>query len=230
MNQQAQSHSPSLQRTLFSAIDAALGQVHTALPAIIDKYDHATQTAEVKPALRRRFADDSVVELPVIPGVPVLWPGSADGGICWPLTRGDAVMLMFSERSMDEWMANGGVVTPSDGRRFDLTDAVAIPKLVAGGAQGHADNNTDMILAFKSATIRFKSDGEIVINGGNTVTIKANGDVELGTGVVQKLLTESFKTIVFDLHTHPYAAGVTSPPTPIPDPTGITMTSKVVAQ
>lgn len=228
MNQQAQTHTPTLQHALSVAIDTYMTTVHTAIPAEVDKYDHQKQIADVKPVLKRRFEDGTELELPVIPNVPVAWPGSVDGSLTFPLNRGDTVLLVFSERSMDEWLAQGGVVSPSDGRKFDLKDAVAIPRLPEFMTGGLADNNTDMQLRFGDTVLRIKPDGELKIEGGNELTIKANGDIILGSALTKKLLTEDFKTLVYALHVHPAPGGTTSAPTPIPCPTELT--SKVVAQ
>jgi hypothetical protein len=217
MKQQAQSHVPTLQQGILSVIDGVLNHLHTCLPGIVERYDYKTQTAEIKPALKRKFADDTEVELPIIPGVPVIWPGTQDGGMSFPLNRGDTVALIFSERSMDEWISRGGVVSPADGRQFDLTDAMAIPRIVAGATAGHADNNDDMVLKFKSALIRIKSNGDIEIGGLNPASL-------------QNVLTKTFKTLVYDNHIHPAPGGTTSPPEPIPDTLGLTITEKVKLQ
>jgi hypothetical protein len=52
---------------------------------------------------------------------------AGDAFISLPLKRGDYVGLLFSERSLDIWLATGGTVDPKDPRKFDISDAVAYP-------------------------------------------------------------------------------------------------------
>ena len=59
-------------------IEHHLADVHTAMPARVQSYDAATQTATLVPLVRHAvmLGDGSVEreELPVLPAVPVLWP------------------------------------------------------------------------------------------------------------------------------------------------------------
>ena len=112
---------------LECAIDNALMEVNTMMPANIVLYNPITQTATVQPALKRTVLKDSpqVVSRPIIMDVPVIFPRSSAGMIHIPLSVGDPVMLVFSQRSLDDWSINGGEVKVTDVRKHDLTDAVA---------------------------------------------------------------------------------------------------------
>jgi hypothetical protein len=124
---------PSLEDVIRVAITAALGQVHTSLPGVVVAYDRTTQKAQVKPVVRARYRDPNSgaivhYELPIIPSVPVIFPSGTGWSIAGDLTPGDPVALVVSERSTDEWRATGNHDNaPRDLRRFDWSDAVAIP-------------------------------------------------------------------------------------------------------
>lgn len=129
----------SAKPTLVSAMRAAMrGQVaavETALPGVVTGYDRAAQTCSVEVAvpLGRVGADGVVAHEapPPLSGVPVVFPG----GLSYDLAAGDSVLLLFASRSLDEWRTTGARgAPPLDGRRHDLTDAIAIPGLRHAGA------------------------------------------------------------------------------------------------
>lgn len=184
---------------LFEAIKSVVWNVlcgvHTCLPGRIEKYDHVKQKAEVKPLLRKHYVDGEVKELPLIANVPVLWPRTADFVLSAPLVKGDGVLLLFAERSLDEWLSEGGLATPQYRRKFDLSDAVAIPGLYSFKGNGPIQGNDDVQVRYKGASIRIKPDGEIVLSG-SKFTLGAD---------VKKLVTEAFKTM-FNDHVHNFTA------------------------
>lgn len=122
------------EEALDELVDQALGRINVALPAVVLSYDEGTNTCTVRPAVRAHYIDEDTeeriaVRMPPIPRVPVATP--MFGGLfeleC-PLAAGDHVLLLFADRSIDEYVATGGADnTPQDVRRFDLTDAVALP-------------------------------------------------------------------------------------------------------
>lgn len=183
----AQLHEPSLADVLARAVENILSSVHTAFPGTIEKYDYTTGKADIAPSVGRKFDDGSEVEMPVIPSVPVVWPRSSLGSISFPLSRGDGVLVVCSERSIDDWLSKGGKVIPSDGRRFDLCDAVAIPGLFSFNVSTKIVNNEDFQIIFKD----------------NRILIKSNGDIEVGSSSLKKLVTEEFKNL-FNNHVHNY--------------------------
>lgn len=130
-----ENHDPTFTSLLTRIIDRSNGKIHTALPARILSYDSAAQRATVDPVVEGRFEDPDTGDLipyvmPAVSNVPVLFPGGGGCSITWPLEKGDIVYLVCAERSLDEWLSGGGDdVIPRDSRRFDLTDAVAMPGL-----------------------------------------------------------------------------------------------------
>lgn len=128
--------SEELSELLRRAVKHGLSNIHTALPAQIESYDHTEQRASVKPLIKKSYRDGKVESLPVIERVPVIFPRGTDFSMTWPLQQGDTVLLVFSERSMEKWLAKGGEQEPGDTRQFSLTDAIAIPGLQPFQRQG----------------------------------------------------------------------------------------------
>lgn len=138
--------------------------IHTAMPGEVVKYDSGKRKADVKPLLKRTDTNGNIVEFPIIADVPVIMPGTKKASIYLPIEKGDTVLLVFSERSLDHWLYSGRTSNTLKGRRFDLTDAIAITGLFpftegGGGEKGR---------------IELKPDGQVNINDGN-LTIDAGG-------------------------------------------------------
>ncbi|MHB8736319.1 MAG: Gp138 family membrane-puncturing spike protein [Terriglobales bacterium] len=117
-------------------IARALDGLWTCLPGIVQTTGGTAKkpTVDVQPVPQVYRVDDAgnraSVAHPVIPGVPVVFPGGGGEGVfSWALNAGDPVLLVFASRSIDLW-ASGPVNAnpdPQDVRTHDLGDAVAIP-------------------------------------------------------------------------------------------------------
>jgi hypothetical protein len=122
---------------LFDRIRAsAVADVRVAIPARVERWDAALQQVDVTPLVRNAYEDEDgtrqVEDLPVIPNVPVCFPrGKGANGKCYslkfPVNVGSEVLLIFSDKSLDKWLAVGGKVDPADDHAHNLTDAMAIP-------------------------------------------------------------------------------------------------------
>lgn len=121
----------TLQDLLARFRESLLADLHTSLPGKVVKYDSATQKADVQPLIKERYTDEAGAvqarELPVIPSVPVDFPGGGGYRMTVPLLPGDTGLIVFCEASLDKWLVSGGTVDPDDDRRHDLTDAVFRP-------------------------------------------------------------------------------------------------------
>jgi len=121
------SRTPTLAETIRLSIDSVLVEVRTGFPGIVVSYDATKQVADIQPALKTSYYDGSIVNLPILPDVPVMFPASKKFHIHWKLEAGDLVWVQISDRSLDNFKANGKVVDPEDSRKFDLSDAVCYP-------------------------------------------------------------------------------------------------------
>jgi hypothetical protein len=117
------------------AIDSSLDSLYISLPGRVVRYDSATQQVDVQPIPKVRHVDENgtpvVQQLPVVPSVPVVFPGGGGFAVTFPITVGDTVLLVFSGVSIDKWLQSGSdaPVDPETYARHALADAVAIPGL-----------------------------------------------------------------------------------------------------
>lgn len=100
--------------------------VRTALPGIVKAYDPAKRTAMVQPA-RRGKATTGVFDLSPISAAPVLWPRFGGFVMVGKLNPGDPVLVVVSDRELDQWLLTGAPYDPKTTRRHELTDAMVLP-------------------------------------------------------------------------------------------------------
>lgn len=137
--------------------DRMAGKIRCALPGIIQSFDAATQTATVQPAIKMKVnLGDGVkqLDLPVIFNVPVVIPYAQTAGLLLtlPIKPGDECLLIFADRSIDNFTQAGGmqptVSTASEDtttpRSHSLADAICIPGIISN-PQAVPDYNEEHI-------------------------------------------------------------------------------------
>ena len=206
---------PTLEQAIKAVCSNMLSNIHTVLPGQIESYDRAKHKAKVKPLIKKVLVNGVILQIPPIVSVPVVWPRTQNGSISFPLSSGDGVIILFSERALDNYLILGGDQQPQDPRKFDLTDAIAIPGLFPFNASSKEESETDFELHFNNTKMVFKENGDIELTGGNTITVKANGDIEIGSTALKALVHEDIITAM-SAHTHGVSGAVTTVPTYVP--------------
>ena len=178
-----------------------ISEIHTAMPGKIISFDPSTCTATVKPTLMYYTADDDILEYPLITGVPVFMPRAGSAQITYPVKADDSCLIVFSERSIDEWIGKGSTDN-HDPRQYDLTDGFAFVGMFP--AQSIDPNNVELINGGTKVSVTPDNNvnitGNVNIIGNVTVqgAVTASGDV-LGSGI----------SLIAHTHTAPH--GETSP-------------------
>lgn len=127
------SRTPGLPELLKMAADSATEDIFFCEPGKVEKYDDTTQKASVTPLLKRSYLlEDGTKEtynLPTIDNVQVAFQRGGGFFITFPLKKGDLVLLLFCDRSIDKYKSSDGSkpIDPIDLRKHDISDAVAIP-------------------------------------------------------------------------------------------------------
>ena len=202
--------------------DGRQAQIHTTMPGIVVSYNAATMTAVVQPALQgiRTLKDGTRQPVTISPihDVPVHFPGGGGHLFTFPVAKGDECLIMFAERSIDNWHQHGGVQQPSDWRMHDINDAFA---LVGTRSQpsvpGSVSANTVQMRSDDGLTyIEFNGlAGTINLKCFNKVTIDApelhvTGQITCDSEVIAQANTMGFVT----LSKHLKHSGSPSQPTP----------------
>lgn len=154
---EAEEVEPTLASMILRAITGRVGEVHTAAPGIVQSWNPTTGTAAVKMALNQNYLlNDNTrqtVPGPVLHDVPVWYPRGGGFHQAWPLTAGDEVLLIFAERSIDEWLVKGGQVTPRPGHMHDTSDAIALAGLNNATRPIPGMNATEMTIGTDDGTV-----------------------------------------------------------------------------
>lgn len=158
-------YGPSVAKVIDDAINAALLDVHTCLPAKVVDVDVVQGLCNVQPVLKTEFADETIAELPVINNVPIATYRAGAAFISLPLKVGDMVMLVFSERSLDIWQAKGGIVDPVDPRKFDLSDAIAYPGVYPAIDPPIGADPDSIVIRNNITTLTVRPDGKFRFDG-----------------------------------------------------------------
>lgn len=155
---------------------------HVAIPGRVERYDAATQTADVVPLVRHPVPQPdgsyALEELPVVPSVPVVFPRTGRWMLTFPIVAGDTVQLLVNTAAIGHWRAGSGDVTdPGDLRRQHLAHAVAIPGLyVRRKALAHA-SATDLVMGDDEGTLlAIKPDGTVTVTTGAGVALQVDAD------------------------------------------------------
>lgn len=186
---------PSTLAQLFNAVlTQRLTDVHTAMPARVEKFDAVKQVADCAPLLQAKVETEAgfeTVSLPVVPNVPVVFPGGGDFRVTFPVKPGDVVLLVFSEASLDRWQAMDGV-QPADGRRHHLADAIAIPGL-------HSNKNPWKGHSTAGATIGHDTGPGIVLLSGGVHLGARDGQEATEPVLLGETTTAGFDALTTDL-------------------------------
>lgn len=188
----------TLETVVQTAIDTSLKEVHTCLPAIVETVN-SDQTLDVQPTIQRRI-DGVDVNLPLLVGVPLRFFKSGEFSISFPIKKGDHVLVLFSERSIDNWLLDGDIRPAGDVRRHSLSDGIALPM---------AYPQTDLIGSFDTTNLEIKSTGGASIKLTPGGDIQLNGDADYVTAfndmkTAFDQLRQDFNALVtqYNLHIH----------------------------
>lgn len=161
---------PSYAAIIDAAIARQLASVRVMLPGRVESYDASSWKANVQPLVMETYLDGGIRQpaqvLPVCTDVPVIFPGSGDQRITFPIKRGDLVTLAFCSSSIDRLLAgDGDVVDPQDDRHHHLSDAVAFPGFFTFGDVPTSAPTSAMVLHADQIKLGGPSAAQALIKG-----------------------------------------------------------------
>lgn len=113
-------------------METRLQDVWTSMPARLQRYNPANGSGDfvitVKTPVVGEDGEEDHYEVPILQHVPILFPAGAGGfRIAAPPKKGDTAIILFATRSIDRWLARGGIVEPGFGaQKHHVSDAMAI--------------------------------------------------------------------------------------------------------
>lgn len=154
----------SFDKWITRAIDNKLVNLHTAMPGEIEAFDETTQLAQIKPLIKRIFTGGNDVAIKSLIHVPIMSLRAGGFVLTFPVSVGDECLVIFCERAIDAWLQSGGAQKPTELRRHDYSDAVAIVGL---------NNQTNPISGFSMDGLQIRNES------GNTVITIKDGEIDI---------------------------------------------------
>lgn len=164
-----------IEEAIRAGIDAALVEVHTALPCRVVSYDATEQTVTVQPSIKRVFVDDGEKTIPVLTGVRVGFIRTSQHAVTFPIAKGDEGLLIFNERDISAWRKSGDTLAPSSSRKHSYSDALFIPQMYSDPNKLSNVSATDLEIRTADGT------GKISIAADGKMEFEKSGDKVLQT-------------------------------------------------
>jgi len=150
------------------------GNIHTSIPAVVESYDKSGPSVTAKPIIQKVYEDGQVFPFQPIASIPVIFPRSSRFHCSFPLKRGDGVLLIFSERSLEAWLNSGKELPPTSTAKYSLTDAMAIPGLFSLGQGSQISSADEFELVFDD--VKFTSNGQDFTLTNGEAILESKGD------------------------------------------------------
>lgn len=181
---QIQTSSPNLQTLLQTFSFRLLADFYCHRVGIIQSFDTSTLTASVKLVDKGKAKgmmekqDGSLEEnvklydLPLLTDCPVVIVGGGGGFLNSPIKAGDACLVAFNDRDIDNWFVNGGVNVPNTIRMHDISDGIVLVGLYSqtNALKNYIDNAFG--LQYKNAKVMIDNAGKVDIsNSSNTLKV-----------------------------------------------------------
>ena len=147
-------------------------RLNTSIPGIINAFDPQTQKVSATPAINAKYVSPdgkvSYIQYPMITNIPLAISRGAGMSFTQPITVGYPCTLIFSQRSIDNFVEEGTYSNPVEGpnprtssiRCMDLTDAMCFPGVIT---------QADKISGYSTDAFELRSD-----DGKVKVSVKAN--------------------------------------------------------
>ncbi len=201
----------------------------SAIPAVITKYDARLQKASVRPLTKQVMRDMSTREYPEVHGVPVVMPRTAFAGIQMPVAKGDKVILIFMQNSIEKLLNTDisgtsfeETLDPKSTRLKDYNDCIAL----IGFSDFAGSHGTSTSLEIKN-NIGKETENSVEFTEDGTVNVKALKVVVEATDVEVNATTAKFSCTVeapnfltptVDVNEHRHTSSAPGNPSSIPIP------------
>jgi phage baseplate assembly protein gpV len=127
-----------------------------------------TQVTSISPGGVKTFA-----QYPLLLNVPIQYPSGGGFTLTFPIAAGDECVVLFNDRSIDNWLAQGAGQPPNIGRVHDLSDGIAIVGI---------RNNTRALTGVSTTTTQLRNDdGDtyVEVAGGGVINVVAPTQVNI---------------------------------------------------
>ena len=148
-------------------------KLNTCIPAIVDEFDPTTQRVSATPAIMGKYVHPDTqavtyIQCPKITNIPLAITKGVGLKITYPIKKGENCTLIFSQRSIDNFLIEGGIQRPYDTedpdkttlRCMDMTDAMCFPGVIT---------NQEVIASYDNDALEIRNE-----DGTTKLTVKEN--------------------------------------------------------
>lgn len=167
-------------------------RINTTIPAIVDEFNPSTQRISATPAIQfKHINPDGSVEYmnyPKITNIPLAIQRGNGVLITYPIKKGDVCTLIFSQRSIDNFLLEGNIQKPYEGenpltsvvRCMDMTDALCFPGVITNKEfiSGYSTSAVELRNSDGTTKVSVSSDTLTLLQGGATLTM-SGGNIDM---------------------------------------------------
>lgn len=154
-------------------------------------FDPVTQTVSVQPQVQEVMLRNSVRSnetLPILDGLPVVFPTAGGWSLTFPIAVGDECDVVFNDMAMDHWWQTGALATQPDGALFrhDIGD---------GKAHFGLRSRPRALADYSTTSCQLRNDDGTVfidLSPGQIELAAAMIKLSSGSGTLQGLMTAAF--------------------------------------
>lgn len=187
MSQLEQLPIPTLTDLLEAATSKLARQMNCIQLGKVKNFYAANQTADIQFILKRVLSIEpdgtkNVQELPLLVRIPVMVLFGGNAFLSMPIAAGDDCIILFNDRDMSNWFANGGIQNPATFRTHDFSDAMAIVGLrnlqnsiadyISNGIRLSLNANSRMTITdglIETIAALFKQNGNFEVTGDSLI-------------------------------------------------------------
>lgn len=190
---------PTLKTVLDARIKHAMAGMNCISIGTIEAFDSVTQTATVSINYKRIIKDvvdiengmdtqDKIEEYPLLVKCPVFILTGGTATLTMPIAKSDTCILLFCDREIDSWFANGSVTYPSTTRTHDLNDAIAVVGIRSMANAIKRYNTVHVHINHDDGKIVLTADAGVDIETSN---VNITGNLSVGSGFTGTFTTGS---------------------------------------
>ena len=166
--------------------------LNTIIPAIVDELDGATQRVSATPAIQARYitpeGEVQYINYPKITNIPLAIIKCPGLKLTCPVKQGQNCTLLFSQRSIDNFLIDGRIHPPFEGdfpqfsslRCMDMTDALCFPGIITNPEAISNYNNNAIEIRNNDGTTKISVAQNVLqfIQGGANITM-SGGNINM---------------------------------------------------
>lgn len=171
-----------LTETLNKFVRNYLRQVHTIKPAQVVSVNHGSNTLTAK-IMTDTYKENGVnIPHPDVVDVPffILSANAGAAKITMPITPGDLVLILFSDRDYENYLLTSGssLISSKNPATHDYNPLLALPCFYTAGSSTEV-SSTDITIQNGSTTVTVAPDGAVTVDSPATVDINATTGVNI---------------------------------------------------